>query len=248
MPEDAEILVCRLTDRPLRPVFPEGWLNETQVLLYCLSSDLEHNPEPLAINAAALSVLTSDIPFREPVAGVVVAVLDPKRAGKGRTSDEEEGDTSEEEEGEDREEEGGPGEAGDALATRVQKTEQEPSASASGPSSKNAATGAATSNFQFVLFPTTLQKKQASMVVLLAGTSAAVSMIEASSQKCFVPDSCFLEAVRVGHEFIKYLTHAMRDFQSHCGKPKRKIVGADGVAREGDAKLPADLVRDMELR
>jgi len=69
-PSDAEILRARLIDRPFRPLFPEGYRGDTQIYLTILSSDGENPPELVAFNAAALSLLLSDIPFTTAVAAV----------------------------------------------------------------------------------------------------------------------------------------------------------------------------------
>ncbi|EFJ41423.1 hypothetical protein VOLCADRAFT_107702 [Volvox carteri f. nagariensis] len=74
-PRDSEVLVSRLVDRPLRPMFGKGWANETQVLEWVLSYDGIHNPEPIAITAAAAALLISDIPLKKAVAGVRVGLL-----------------------------------------------------------------------------------------------------------------------------------------------------------------------------
>eukprot|EP00397_Hematodinium_sp_SG-2012_P002373 GEMP01002379.1.p1 GENE.GEMP01002379.1~~GEMP01002379.1.p1 ORF type:complete len:1250 (+),score=322.31 GEMP01002379.1:88-3837(+) len=76
MCEDHEILVCRFTDRPLRPLFPDTWSNETQILLFTMCYDEIHPPEPLAICAAAASVFISDIPIKRPIAGVMVVMTE----------------------------------------------------------------------------------------------------------------------------------------------------------------------------
>lgn len=76
-PKDADVLVARLVDRPLRPMFAKGWSNETQVLQWVLSYDGSSQPEPLAITAAAAALLVSDIPLKKAVAGVRVALLGP---------------------------------------------------------------------------------------------------------------------------------------------------------------------------
>ena len=75
-PKEREILTCRLIDRPLRPMFEEGYYNETQVLSYVLSYDGEHSPEPLAICAASAALTLSEIPLKKPVAAVRVGMID----------------------------------------------------------------------------------------------------------------------------------------------------------------------------
>lgn len=69
-PSDKETLIARLIDRPLRPMFPDGFRNETQVIATVVSYDGKHSPDVLTINAASAALLISDIPFSIPVAGV----------------------------------------------------------------------------------------------------------------------------------------------------------------------------------
>lgn len=75
-PSEKEILCCRLIDRPLRPMFPEGYYNEVQVLSYIISFDYEHATEPLAICAASAALVISDIPLLKPVGAVRVGLID----------------------------------------------------------------------------------------------------------------------------------------------------------------------------
>ncbi|MBA2728067.1 MAG: polyribonucleotide nucleotidyltransferase [Parachlamydiaceae bacterium] len=75
-PSEREILTSRLIDRPLRPMFPEGYFNEVQVLSYVWSYDGSIAPEPLAICGASAALLLSDIPLIKPVAAVRVAFID----------------------------------------------------------------------------------------------------------------------------------------------------------------------------
>jgi polyribonucleotide nucleotidyltransferase len=69
---DSEVLVSRLVDRPLRPVFPDGYCCETQVLQLVLAYGGERTPDALAITAAGAALVVSDIPSSKPVAGVRV--------------------------------------------------------------------------------------------------------------------------------------------------------------------------------
>ena len=71
-PSDKEIITSRLCDRPLRPLFPEGFLNEVQVIGLVLSADGENDPDALMVTAASAAVFTSDIPWNGPIAGVRV--------------------------------------------------------------------------------------------------------------------------------------------------------------------------------
>src|SRR3974377_1449011 len=74
-PSEKEILTSRLIDRPVRPLFPEGFLNETQIIAIVLSSDPEKDPGALAIAGAAAALAISDIPFPYVLGGVSVGML-----------------------------------------------------------------------------------------------------------------------------------------------------------------------------
>jgi len=71
-PSDKEILTSRLADRPIRPLFPDDFVNEVQVIIYVLSADREHQPDVMAINAASAALIISGIPFKGPVGAVRV--------------------------------------------------------------------------------------------------------------------------------------------------------------------------------
>src|ERR1700728_1935765 len=66
-PTEKEILTCRLTDRPIRPLFPKGWYNEVQVQTVVLSADGENDPDILSIIGASASLMVSDIPWDGPL-------------------------------------------------------------------------------------------------------------------------------------------------------------------------------------
>src|SRR6201987_859825 len=66
-PTEKEILTCRLTDRPLRPLFPKGWFNEVQVQTVVLSADGENDPDILSIIGASAALSVSDIPWEGPL-------------------------------------------------------------------------------------------------------------------------------------------------------------------------------------
>ncbi|MFI5334024.1 MAG: polyribonucleotide nucleotidyltransferase, partial [Chlamydiales bacterium] len=74
-PTEREVLMCRLIDRPLRPMFQDGYFNEVQVLAYVLSYDGVHAPDPLAICAASAALVISDIPLIKPIAAVRVGFI-----------------------------------------------------------------------------------------------------------------------------------------------------------------------------
>ena len=71
-PTEKEILTCRMTDRPLRPMFPKGYFYDTQVITLLLSADEENEPDILSINGASAACVISDLPFAEPVGAVRV--------------------------------------------------------------------------------------------------------------------------------------------------------------------------------
>ncbi len=75
-PSEHEVLTCRIIDRPLRPLFPEGYRSETQVIATVLSADLQNNPDVLALTGASCALTLSDIPFTGPVAGARVGYVD----------------------------------------------------------------------------------------------------------------------------------------------------------------------------
>ena len=77
-PSEREILTSRLIDRPLRPLFPEGWSTETQVVAMVLSADSENDPDVIGVTAASAALYISKIPFSNPIACVRVGLLDGK--------------------------------------------------------------------------------------------------------------------------------------------------------------------------
>lgn len=75
-PSEKETLISRLIDRPLRPMFEAGYLNEVQVLSYVWSYDGTNTPEPLAICGCSAALAISDIPLIKPIGGVRVGLID----------------------------------------------------------------------------------------------------------------------------------------------------------------------------
>ncbi len=75
-PSESEILTARLIDRPIRPLFPEGLLNEVQIMAIVLSSDGENDPDILSVTAASAALTISDIPFNGPLACCRVGRVD----------------------------------------------------------------------------------------------------------------------------------------------------------------------------
>jgi polyribonucleotide nucleotidyltransferase len=77
-PTEKEVLTCRYIDRPIRPLFPEGYMNDTQIAAMVLSADPENDPGPVAIAAAGAALAISDIPFHHLLSAVRVGLLDGK--------------------------------------------------------------------------------------------------------------------------------------------------------------------------
>ena len=75
-PNEKEVLTSRLIDRPCRPLFAEGYRNETQVIASVISADEENDPDVIAITGASCALYLSDIPFPNPIAGVRVGLID----------------------------------------------------------------------------------------------------------------------------------------------------------------------------
>jgi polyribonucleotide nucleotidyltransferase len=77
-PTEKEILTCRLTDRPIRPLFPKGWYNEVQVQTVLLSADGDNDPDILSIVGASAALMVSDIPWDGPLGAVRVGRVNGK--------------------------------------------------------------------------------------------------------------------------------------------------------------------------
>jgi len=75
-PSDNEILTARLIDRPIRPMFPESWHYETQIIATVFSAEPDIDPDTLAAVGASAALLISDIPFNEPISEVRVGKID----------------------------------------------------------------------------------------------------------------------------------------------------------------------------
>lgn len=75
-PTGKDILTCRLTDRPIRPLFPKGYRNDVQVIATVLSNDKSNEPDVLALTGASAALMISDCPWEGPIAGVRVGRVD----------------------------------------------------------------------------------------------------------------------------------------------------------------------------
>jgi polyribonucleotide nucleotidyltransferase len=91
-PSEKEILTCRLTDRPIRPLFPKGWFNEVQVQTLLLSADGENDPDILSILGASVALTVSDIPGAGPLGAVRVGRLNGEFVANPTHSEREESD------------------------------------------------------------------------------------------------------------------------------------------------------------
>jgi polyribonucleotide nucleotidyltransferase len=77
-PSEKEILTCRMIDRPVRPLFADGYRFETQIVASVISADTDNDPDVIAITGASCALYLSDIPFNNPIAGVRIGLIDGK--------------------------------------------------------------------------------------------------------------------------------------------------------------------------
>lgn len=75
-PSEKEILTCRMTDRPIRPLFPEGFCDEVQIHSLLFSADMENEPDVLSILGASAALCLSDLPFMGPIGALRVGCID----------------------------------------------------------------------------------------------------------------------------------------------------------------------------
>jgi polyribonucleotide nucleotidyltransferase len=77
-PSEKEVLTCRMIDRPVRPLFADGYRFETQIVATVISADADNDPDVVAITGASCALYLSDIPFNNPIAGVRIGLIDGK--------------------------------------------------------------------------------------------------------------------------------------------------------------------------
>ncbi len=77
-PSEKEVLTCRMIDRPVRPLFADGYRFETQIVASVISADSDNDPDVIAITGASCALYLSDIPFLSPIAGVRIGLIDGK--------------------------------------------------------------------------------------------------------------------------------------------------------------------------
>ncbi|HEY9572459.1 MAG TPA: polyribonucleotide nucleotidyltransferase, partial [Pusillimonas sp.] len=147
-PSEKEILTSRLIDRPLRPLFPEGFYNEVQVILHTVSVNPEIDPDIAAMIGASAALAISGIPFDGPIGAARVGYVDG----------------------------------------------------------------------QYVLNPTSSQLKTSQMDLVVAGTEAAVLMVESEAQN--LSEEIMLGGVMFGHEQMQAAINAIHDLVAEAGKPE----------------------------
>ncbi|CAK8715661.1 polyribonucleotide nucleotidyltransferase [Candidatus Electrothrix laxa] len=151
-PSEKEILTCRLIDRPLRPLFPKGYMSETQVIATVFSADQEIDPDILAMNGASTALSISDVPWAGPMAAARVGYV----------------------------------------------------------------------NDEYILNPTASQLEKSSMNLIVAGTEAAVVMVEGRTGE--LSEEVILEAIFFAHQEIQPLITMQKALQEEIGKKKREVI------------------------
>ncbi len=147
-PSEKETLTSRLIDRPIRPLFPEGYLNEVQVIIHVLSVNPEVDPDIPSMIGASAALCVAGIPFNGPIGAARVGYIDG----------------------------------------------------------------------QYVLNPTVSQMGQSQMDLVVAGTEAAVLMVESEARE--LPEDVMLGAVVFGHTQMKAVIDAIHELVRDGGKPE----------------------------
>ncbi|WP_028310327.1 polyribonucleotide nucleotidyltransferase [Derxia gummosa] len=173
-PSEKETLTSRLIDRPLRPLFPDGFYNDVQVVIHVLSVNPEVDPDIAAMIGSSAALAISGIPFNGPIGAARVGYIDG----------------------------------------------------------------------QYVINPTASQLKQSKLDLVVAGTEAAVLMVESEADQ--LPEDVMLGAVVHGHEQMQKVIDAIHELVRDAGKPewdwkpapKNKVLVAR-VAELGAAPIRA---------
>ncbi|MBS1196217.1 MAG: pnp [Proteobacteria bacterium] len=147
-PSEKETLTCRLIDRPIRPLFPDGFYNEVQIVATVLSLNPEIDPDIPALIGASAALAISGLPFNGPIGAARVGYI----------------------------------------------------------------------NGQYVLCPTLSQLKESQLDLVVAGTEAAVLMVESEAKQ--LSEEVMLGAVVFGHEQMKAAINAINDLVEEGGKPE----------------------------
>jgi polyribonucleotide nucleotidyltransferase len=151
-PSEKEVLTCRLIDRPLRPLFPKGYMSETQLIATVFSADPEFDPDVLAMNGASFALTLSDIPWAGPVAAARIGYV----------------------------------------------------------------------NGEYILNPTASELAQSTMDIVVAGTGAAVVMVEGQTGE--LSEEVVLDAIFFGHRGIQPLIALQNELRAEMGKAKRQVT------------------------
>ena len=147
-PSEKETLTSRLIDRPLRPLFPEGFVNEVQVTCMVISTDKKSDPDIAALIGASAALSIAGVPFNGPIAAARVAYID----------------------------------------------------------------------HEYVLNPTYEQQKQSALDLVVAGTQAAVLMVESEAKE--LSEDEMLGAVLFGHDEMQVAITAIKEFAAEVGTPR----------------------------
>lgn len=147
-PSDRETLTARLVDRPLRPLFPEGFYNDVQIIIHALSVNPEINPDIPALIGASAALAISGIPFNGPVGAARVGYI----------------------------------------------------------------------NNEYVLNPSSTQMSESALDLVVAGTEAAVLMVESEAER--LPEDVMLGAIAYGHEQMQNAINAINELVEEAGKPE----------------------------
>jgi polyribonucleotide nucleotidyltransferase len=147
-PSEKETLTSRLIDRPIRPLFPEGYLNEVQIIVHVLSVNPEIDPDIAAMIGASAALSVAGLPFNGPIGAARVGYIDG----------------------------------------------------------------------QYVLNPTATQLKTSQLDLVVAGTEAAVMMVESEAKQ--LSEEVMLGAVVFGHDQMKAVINAIHDLVRDGGKPE----------------------------
>jgi polyribonucleotide nucleotidyltransferase len=171
-PSEKETLTCRLIDRPLRPLFPKGFLNEVQVICTVMSTDKDQDPDIAAMIGASAALAISGIPFNGPIAGARVGYKDGT----------------------------------------------------------------------YLLNPGYEALKESSLNMVVAGTEAAVLMVE--SEAAELSEDEMLGAVLFGHQEMQGVIGAIKELAAEVGKPGwdlPEVVSNDALKSAVEAAVKADL-------
>ncbi len=178
-PTEREILVCRLTDRPIRPLFPDGFFNEVQVVMQVMSSNPEVDSDIPAMIGASAALCISGVPFNGPIGAARVGYIDG----------------------------------------------------------------------QYVLNPNESQMQDSKLDLVVAGTEAAVLMVESEAHQ--LSEEVMLGAVMFGHEQMQTAIDAINELVEMGGRPEwdwKAAAKDDALRARVTALADADLTAAYQLR